>query len=255
MPWREAAELPTIERSLNHPYEATMPSPTILITGANRGIGLELTTQFAEDGWQVIACCRDPGGAAALQALAEARPAVEVHALDVTDYPQMQQLAGALAGRPIDVLLSNAGIYGPRGLAFGEVTPDGWRDVFEVNSIAPLMLAQAFVGSVANSTHKLIAVVSSKMGSIADNGSGGSYIYRTSKTAVNQVVKSMSHDLAARGISAITLHPGWVQTDMGGANAEITVAESAAGLKRILQTAGPAQSGQFFNYDGDPIPW
>jgi len=231
-----------------------MTSPTILITGANRGIGLELASQFAEDGWQVIACCRDPDEASALRALAEARPSVEVHALDVTDYQQMGQLAGTLAERPIDVLLSNAGIYGPTGLAFGEVTPEGWREVFEVNTIAPLMLAQAFAGSVAASERKLIAVISSKMGSIGDNGSGGSYIYRSSKTAVNQVVRSLSHDLAGQGISAITLHPGWVQTDMGGSNAEISVAESATGLKRILQAAGPGQSGRFFNYDGEQIP-
>jgi len=118
-----------------------------------------------------------------------------------------------------------------------------------------MMLVQALVEQVAASQHKLIAVVSSKMGSIADNGSGGSYIYRSSKTTVNQVVKCLSIDLAPRDISVITLHPGWVQTDMGGANAEISVADSASGLKRILQSAGLAQSGQFLEYDGNPIPW
>ena len=151
--------------------------------------------------------------------------------------------------------MSNAGIYGPRSMAFGEVTAEGWREVFEVNTIAPLMLAQAFAGSVAQSERKLIAVISSKMGSIADNQSGGSYIYRTSKTAVNQVVKSMSVDLAGQGISVITLHPGWVRTDMGGANAEITTTKSVDGMTRVLLSAGPAQTGQFFNYTGDVIPW
>jgi NAD(P)-dependent dehydrogenase (short-subunit alcohol dehydrogenase family) len=232
-----------------------MTNPTILITGANRGIGFELATQFAADGWQVIACCRKPATAEALQALAVRHSGVETHALEVTDYQQMNALSAALAERPIDVLLSNAGIYGPRGVAVGEVDAAEWRQVLEVNTIAPLMLAQAFVGQVAASERKLIAVISSKMGSIADNGSGGSYFYRSSKTAVNQVVKCLSIDLAERGIAAISLHPGWVRTDMGGPNAETGSDESAAGLKAILQSAGPECSGRFFNYDGSPIPW
>ena len=232
-----------------------MTNPTILITGANRGIGLELTEQFAADGWTVLACCRDPASADALGALGERFGTIEVYALDVTDYPQMRALSEQLRDRPIDILLSNAGIYGPRGANFGAVEAEGWREVFEVNSIAPLMLVQAFVEQVAASEHKLVAVISSKMGSIDDNGSGGSYIYRSSKTAVNQVFKSLSIDLADRGISAISLHPGWVQTDMGGADAETTVHDSAAGLKSILQSAGIQQSGQFIEYSGAPIPW
>ena len=232
-----------------------MTNPTILITGANRGIGLELATQFAADDWQVIACCRRPAAAEALQALEARHPGVETHALEVTDYAQMKALSAALAKRPIDVLLSNAGIYGPRGVPVGEVDASEWRQVLEVNTIAPLMLVQAFVEQVAASERKLIAVISSKMGSIADNGSGGSYLYRSSKTAVNQVVKCLSIDLAERGIGVISLHPGWVKTDMGGPNAETGSDESAAGLKAILQSAGPEHSGRFFNYDGSPIPW
>ena len=232
-----------------------MTSSTILITGTNRGIGLELTGQFAADGWAVLACCRNPVEADALQALAELYSSIEIHRLDVTDYAQMAVLSEQLADRPIDVLLSNAGVYGPRGHGFGEVDAAEWRQVLEVNSIAPMMLVQAFVDQVAASRQKLVAVVSSKMGSIADNGSGGSYIYRSSKTTVNQVVKCLSIDLAPRGISVVTLHPGWVQTDMGGPNAEISVAECCSGLKRILQSAGRAQSGQFLEYDGSEIPW
>ncbi len=232
-----------------------MPRLSILITGANRGIGLELSEQFAADGWAVLACCRNPVEADALQALSGQYSSIEIHRLDVTDYAQMAALSEQLGGRSIDVLLSNAGVYGPRGHGFGEVDAAEWRHVLEVNSIAPMMLVQAFVEQVAASQRKLVAVVSSKMGSIADNGSGGSYIYRSSKTTVNQVVKSLSIDLAPRGISVLTLHPGWVQTDMGGSNAEIGVAECASGLKRILQSAGLAQSGQFLEYDGNPIPW
>ncbi len=232
-----------------------MTNRTILITGANRGIGLELTEQFSEDGWQVLACCRNPADAGQLQALAEKDLDIEVHALDVTNYEQMVSLADQLGNKPIDILLSNAGVYGSKSASFGEIDPAEWRHVLEVNTIAPLMLVQAFVEQVAASQQKLVAVISSKVGSIADNSSGGSYMYRSSKTAVNQVVKSLSIDLADRGISAISLHPGWVQTDMGGPNAEIGTDASVSGLKNILQSAGLAQSGQFIEYDGSSIPW
>jgi NAD(P)-dependent dehydrogenase (short-subunit alcohol dehydrogenase family) len=203
----------------------------------------------------VLACCRNPADAEALQALCHRYPAIELHALDVTDYAQMSSLSAQLRDRSIDILLSNAGIYGPRGANFGDVEAAAWREVFEVNSIAPMMLVQAFVEQVAASPQKLVAVISSKMGSIADNGSGGSYIYRSSKTAVNQVVRNLSIDLAGRGISVLSLHPGWVQTEMGGANAETSVGDSAAGLKAILQRARPEQNGQFIEFNGDPIPW
>ena len=232
-----------------------MTQPTILITGANRGIGLELSGQFAEDGWQVLACCRNPADAGELQALSGKHPAIEIHALDVTDYEQMSALANQLADRTIDVLLSNAGIYGSKGASFGGVDAQEWRQVLEVNTIAPLMLAQAFVEQVAASRQKLVAVISSKVGSIADNSSGGSYIYRSSKTAVNQVVKCLSIDLAERDIATISLHPGWVQTEMGGPNAEISTNESVSGLKDILQSAGAAQNGQFIEFNGNKIPW
>ena len=232
-----------------------MTNRTILITGANRGIGLVLTEQFALDGWQVLACCRNPVDAGQLQSLAKQHQAIEIQALDVTDYQQMASLAARLAHRPIDILLSNAGIYGSKGGGFGEVDAEEWRKVLEVNTIAPLMLVQAFVEQVAASQQKLVAVISSKVGSIADNSSGGSYVYRSSKTAVNQVVKCLSIDLAGRGISAISLHPGWVKTDMGGPNAEISTDTSASGLKRILLSAGPEQSGQFIEFNGSRIPW
>jgi NAD(P)-dependent dehydrogenase (short-subunit alcohol dehydrogenase family) len=232
-----------------------MTTATLLVTGANRGLGLETTEQFAADGWAVLACCRNPAAAEGLRRLSERYPAIEVLALDVTDFAQMQSLSAQLHDRPIDVLLSNAGIYGSGRGSFDDVDPAEWVDVLEVNTIAPFMLARAFVEQVAASQQKLIAVISSKVGSIADNSSGGSYLYRSSKTAVNQVVKSLSIDLASRDISVISLHPGWVQTDMGGSNAEITTATSVAGLKSILQAAGLPQSGHFIEFNGDAIPW
>lgn len=230
-----------------------MNQPSVLISGANRGIGLEFTRSFVTDGWQVIACCRNPAGAMELATLAAANHNLEVYALDVTDYPRMAELSAQLRDRKIDLLLSNAGVYGP-GTRFGEVDAAAWRQVFEVNTIAPLMLAEHFVDQVAASEQKLIAMVSSKMGSIDDNGSGGGYIYRSSKTALNQVVKSLSIDLAERGISVVALHPGWVQTDMGGANAETTIEDSVKGMRRSLQSA-TGRNGQFIDLDGSVIPW
>ena len=232
-----------------------MAESTILITGANRGIGLELCEQFAVDGWRVLACCRNPADAGDLQALSQGQASIEVFALDVTDHQQLAALAGQLAGRPIDILLNNAGIYGPRGVDFGDVEAESWREVLEVNTIAPMMLVQALIDQVEASEQKLVAMISSKVGSIADNGSGGGYLYRSSKTALNQVVKSLSIDLAGRGVAVISLHPGWVRTDMGGPNGEISTAESVAGLKAILQAAGLDQSGRFLEYNGDQIPW
>jgi NAD(P)-dependent dehydrogenase (short-subunit alcohol dehydrogenase family) len=225
--------------------------PNVLITGANRGIGLEFARSFAADGWSVHACCRQPDKAAALKALAGE---VAVHRLDVTDGLQVAGLARELADRPIDLLLNNAGIYGPR-TGFGETDYDEWAPVFRVNTMAPLRMAERFVAQVARSERRLIANVSSRMGSIGDNSRGGSYIYRSSKAALNMVVKSLSADLAGRGIAVVAFHPGWVQTDMGGPEAAITAAESVAGMRAVIERLGPADNGKFFNYDGSEIPW
>ncbi|MEM7207340.1 MAG: SDR family oxidoreductase [Pseudomonadota bacterium] len=230
-------------------------SRTVLITGANRGIGLELARQYSKDDWNVIACCRNPESAHELQALAEHDQKINIYELNVTNYDQVKSLADQLLNTPIDVLLSNAGLYGSRGNYFGSVDPENWREVLEVNTIAPLMLAQAFVEHVAASEKKTIAIVSSKVGSIKDNRSGGGYVYRSSKTAVNQVVKSLSIDLAERGVCVLSLHPGWVQTDMGGPNAEITTEMSVTGLKKVLDSTDLNQSGKFIEFDGNPIPW
>lgn len=230
-------------------------SGTILITGSNRGIGLEMARQFADDGWRVLACCRDLSNATELRSLREQYPKLRLFQLDVTDYEHMAALARALDGEPIDILLNNAGYYGPKGVGFGHVDLDEWRRVLEANTIAPYMMAQTFADNVAASERRVIAVMSSKVGSIADNSSGGGYIYRSSKTAVNQVVKSLSVDLRERGVSVIALHPGWVRTAMGGPNALISAEESVAGLKKVLLETDPEHSGHFYNYDGSEIPW
>jgi len=228
---------------------------TILITGSNRGIGLELVHQYAEQGWQVLACCRRPDQATALNRLGEQFPDITTYALDVAQQDQVQKLAARLQDCPIDILFNNAGIYGPDDAIFGNTDEAGWLECLHTNVIAPMKMMEAFLAHVAASKHKLIAAMSSKMGSMADNGSGGSYIYRSSKAALNAVMKSAAIDLAPRGVKVAILHPGWVQTDMGGPNAEITVAESVGRMREILATITAENSGTFFDIDGSTIPW
>jgi NAD(P)-dependent dehydrogenase (short-subunit alcohol dehydrogenase family) len=228
---------------------------TILITGSNRGIGLELVHQYAAQGWQVHACCRRPDQATALNRLGEQFPDITLHTLDVAQQGQVQQLAAHLHDHPIDILFNNAGIYGPDDAVFGNTDEARWLECLHINVIAPMKMMEAFLTHVAASKHKLIAAMSSKMGSMADNGSGGSYIYRSSKAALNAVMKSAAIDLAPRGVKVAILHPGWVQTDMGGPNAEITVAQSVGRMREILGTVTPKNSGTFFDIDGSSIPW
>ena len=230
--------------------------PTTLITGANRGIGLELTRQYAAAGWQVHATCRHPDQAHALQALAAQSPAIRMHALDVTDFNRIDGLARELKNEAIDLLLNNAGIYpaSSRG-EFGGTDYTDWAEAFRVNSMAPLRMCEAFEAHVARSGHKKIALVTSKMGRIDDNTSGGAYIYRTSKVALNMVARSLAIDLAPQGISVALLHPGWVRTDMGGPNAWISAEQSVTGLRQLIEQLNLARSGQFFAYDGQHIPW
>ncbi len=225
--------------------------PSVLITGASRGIGLELVRSFAADGWRVHACCRIPEKAKKLKTIAGD---VECHRADVTDGLQIANLARDLSGEPIDLLINNAGVYGPRD-GSGKVAFDEWGEVFEVNSIGPLRVAQRFLKLVSKSERKQIVNISSRMGSVAENTGGGEYIYRSSKAALNMVVKSLAIELADRGITVIAFHPGWVQTDMGGAGAAITPEESVAGMRRVIEGLTLADNGRFFNYDGSGIPW
>lgn len=231
---------------------------TILITGANRGIGLELARQYAADGWRVRACCRHPEKAAALNALAAQHPdTIQIHELDVSDLAQIDALAKTLSLEAIDVLVNNAGIYPDEDFAggFGHTNYLKWMQAFQVNTMAPLKMAEAFALNVARSERKIIATISSKMGSVADNTSGGAYLYRSSKCAVNMVVKSLALDLKEQGIIAVAFNPGWVLTDMGGPNAMITTEQSVSGLRKVIEKLSQADSGKFFNYDGAEIAW
>lgn len=226
---------------------------TVLITGANRGLGLEFTKQYAVDGWHVLACCRDPISASELNALVKTHSNIQVHQLDLANFDQIESLAAALKNVAIDLLINNAGIY-PESTV-DDLDAEAWLTGFKINSIAPLKVAQAFTPHVAKSQLKKIATLSSKMGSIDDNTSGGSYMYRSTKTAVNMVMKSLSIDLQPKGIAVITLHPGWVQTDMGGANALINTQTSIAGLRKVIGNLSLNNTGRFVAYDGQAIGW
>lgn len=225
----------------------------VLITGTNRGIGLEMTKQYAADGWQVVACCRDPQSAAELQALASNHQNIKIMALDVANFSQIDALALQLKGQKIDVLINNAGVYPESSLS--NVDFDDWTTAFKINTMAPLKMVQAFTQHVATSQLKKIATLSSKMGSLDDNTSGGGYIYRSSKCAVNMVMKNLSIDLKQYGIAVITLHPGWVQTDMGGPNGLIDTQTSVTGLRKAIAQLSMTNSGKFIAFDGKEIAW
>jgi len=229
----------------------------MLITGANRGIGLEFVRQYAADGWRVVACCRKPAAAEALNRLAAQYPdQVTVHALDVTDHAQIDQLAQTLSEQPIDLLINNAGVYPPaRSDALGETDYAAWQQAFAVNTMAPLKITEAFIQQIARSEFKTIVTITSKMGSIADNRGGGSYIYRSSKAGANIVMKSLSIDLNPQKIIAILLHPGWVKTDMGGPGALITAEQSVTGMRRVIGNLTLQDSGKFYAFDGQVVPW
>ena len=226
---------------------------SVLITGANRGIGLEFARQYAAAGWRVHACCRHPEAAAELVALKGQD--LSVHRLDVADPAGIATLAQELKGQTLDLLLNNAGTYGPAATGFGRLQSEPWLDAFRINSIAPLLMVQAFLEHLEAGRGRTIATLTSKMGSMSDNGSGGSYVYRSSKAALNAALKSLSLDLAPRSLKVLILHPGWVRTDMGGPHGEIAADESARRLRALIAGATAQDSGRFIDIDGSTIPW
>jgi NAD(P)-dependent dehydrogenase (short-subunit alcohol dehydrogenase family) len=218
--------------------------PTVLITGATRGIGLEFARQYGMEGWRVIATARAPAEARDLNATG-----ARVEALDAADPASIAALASRLGGEPVDVLIANAGIY-PPGLDAA-----GWSAAFATNCIGPTLLAQALRANLRAGDLRRIVAISSLMGSIADNSSGGSIAYRSSKAALNAAWHSLAIELAPDGIVAAVLHPGWVQTDMGGPRAQIDTYASVSGLRQVIANLSSEQNGDFFNYDGQRLPW
>jgi NAD(P)-dependent dehydrogenase (short-subunit alcohol dehydrogenase family) len=238
------------ERHVNRLEEHLL---SVLITGANRGLGLEFGRQYEADGWRVFATCRQPNSAADLQNLAKAGT-LKIFRLDVTDRTTIKEAARQIQ-EPIDVLINSAGIAGPSDQRTGKVDYEAWRKVLDVNTMGPLRVTEAFIPHLARSARKLVVTITSGMGSIGDNGSGGSIPYRSSKAAVNMVVRTVAIDLADRGIVSVVISPGWVKTDMGGPNAPLTASESVGAIRRLVSTLGPALSGRFFNHNGREYPW
>lgn len=226
---------------------------TLFITGANRGIGLEYVKQYAEEGWRVLASCRNPADASALQALANTHANIELHAIDIANFDQIEALGRKLIDQPIQLLINNAGIY-PES-SFRTIDYAKWMEAFKVNAMSTLKLAEVFIPHLVKAGNAKLVAMTSKMGSIDDNTSGGEYIYRSSKTALNMVMKSLSIDLNKYGVSVAVLHPGWVRTDMGGPNGLIDAKTSVQGLRKVIGMLSLDNSGKFYAYDGKEIAW
>ena len=227
----------------------------VFITGTTRGIGLELTRQFLDTGNQVFAAARNTESDA-LQSLKAAHgDQLQLLTLDVTDNTQIAKAAATLAGQPLSLLINNAGLYRSRSDDVDSLSHETWLQEFHVNAIAPFMVTRALRGNLAAAENALVAMISSKMGSMADNTSGGAYSYRSSKAALNAVTVSLASDLAEDGTRVVALHPGWVRTDMGGDSAPVDAPASASGLRKVMLGIDDAQNGHFFDYSGAPIPW
>jgi NAD(P)-dependent dehydrogenase (short-subunit alcohol dehydrogenase family) len=222
--------------------------PTVLVTGCDTGLGVEFVRQYAAAGCTVIATCLDPDRAAQTQTVAGD---VRMARLDVADGAAIDALADELRGEPIDILVSNAGIGRPHP-PFGKTDYALWHRMLDVNLIGPLRLAEAFVDHVAASRMKVMAFVSSRMGSMALNLTGGSYAYRSSKAGLNAVIKSLAVDLAPREILVLALHPGWAKTEPG---ARVDVDRSVAGMRAIIERCSRHETGSFLAFNDTPLPW
>jgi NAD(P)-dependent dehydrogenase (short-subunit alcohol dehydrogenase family) len=227
----------------------------VLITGANRGIGLALVRSLAMRGDRVIATCRAPDQAADLSALA-ASPGLRIDVLrmDVGDPDSIRASQAAVGDRPIDILVNNAGVIGPRRQSTLDMDFDGWLHAFEINTLSPLRVVQTFLPNLRRAQGARILTVSSRMGSLAYNRSDR-IAYRSSKAAVNKVMQGLATDLRGEGIAVSVVHPGWVATDMGGNTADLSPDVSAAGIVRVLDKMRVLDSPRFYNYDGSELPW
>ena len=229
--------------------------PTVLVTGANRGLGLEFIKQYSQAGWDVIGTCRDLGSAVEASGLADVAPNIELYPLEVAEPDGIAALAESLRGRAIDLLILNAGVMGRASSELGKLDSDDFLHSLKVNTLAPALMIQAFREHVKAGERKLIVGMSSSLASIAGNSEGGLYSYRASKAGLNGVLKSAANDLRGDGITVVAMHPGWVQTDMGGENATITTGVSISGMRKVIEGLTSADSGRFLVYDGGEMPW
>ena len=225
---------------------------TALITGCDYGIGFELARQYADNGWRVHAICLQDESRPKVEALGD----VVFHRLDVSDQAGLEALAAGLSGEAIDVLINNAATFAPDGpgtLMLPDI--EEFTRVMRINAVAPAYVAGAFEEHVAASERRIIVFIGTRSGSIGDNGSGGHYAYRCSKAALNMVAKSVSHDFAPRGITAVVMHPGSVATETRTGGTGIPVAESVTGLRSVIDMLTLEMSGRFLRYDGGEIEW
>jgi NAD(P)-dependent dehydrogenase (short-subunit alcohol dehydrogenase family) len=219
----------------------------VLIIGASRGIGLEFVRQYRADGDRVTGTARDDAGLARLQALGAA-----TLRLDVTDAVSASGLAWPIDGADFDVVVVNAGVYGPRTQGLQTPTETDFDAVMHTNVLGPMRVLPQLDGALAADAR--IAVISSQMGSIGQRGTNSGWLYRASKAALNSVLKDVSLALAGRAV-CIAFHPGWVRTDMGGAGADLDVAQAVADMRRTLRGLSAADNGRFLNHDGEALPW
>ena len=227
----------------------------VLITGTNRGLGLGFVKSFLAKNMNVICTTRNISGSKELLECKKKHPNnLEILELDLLEENSENTLSDLLSDKPVDIFINNAGV-GNSNQRFGVVSSKPWLELLKVNLIAPLTVTQAIIENIKKGSDKKIYFLSSQLGSIGDNTSGGMYIYRSSKTALNQVVKSLSVDLKPIGITVISLHPGWVKTDMGGPNAPVSIDESVKGMMKVIDTTDIGNTGTFLNYDGKELPW
>lgn len=227
---------------------------TVLVTGANRGIGLEFVWQYADDGAGVIACCREPKKADVLNKLAKTNDKISIHVLEVSDFDAVAVLGKELAKQPIDIVINNAGYYGPKRQSANDMDFEDWTYTFAVNTMAPLAVAQAFHANLKCGSEKKLISITSGLGSTSENG-GGFVAYRASKAALNNVMRSLSVDWRGGGIIAVAMDPGWVKTDMGGKNAPLTVQESVGGMRSVIAKLKPGDSGKYLKWNGRERGW
>ena len=228
---------------------------TLLITGCNRGIGLELVRQAALRGNHVMATCRDPAAAVDLRAVAASYPGlIDVLALEVTGLATIQAAKASIGARPIDVLINNAGIIGPARQSTLDMDFDGFAETLAVNALAPLRIAQVFLPNLRAAGSGKIVTITSGMGSMS-YAKSDRIAYRAAKAAVNKVMQGLATDLKPLGVAVLLLHPGWVRTDMGGSGASISTKDSALGVLAQIDALTLARSGQFLDYAGKSMPW
>lgn len=228
---------------------ATSEMGTVLVTGANRGIGLELARQYLADGWQVIGTARRPDAATELSKLG-----AQVMQLDVTDQVSVERLAEELDGKSIDMLINNAGIL-PMARSISDVNFEDFDRTIAVNTVGPVRVTQALLPNLRAGKGRTVINITSDLGSIAENRDGGFYGYRESKAALNMFTKSLSAELQPEGFICIVMHPGWVQTDMGGSSAPVPVTRSVDGIRKVIEHLTPADSGTYWTHDGEQMPW